>query len=192
MTPQELMQMLEQRLSLLGMKIQPSVAKIIVSLSQGLPGYTHLMGQAAARSAIKARTLEIGSIQLADAVSTAIAKSDETVKSSYSKATLSTKPTNQYRQALLACALAKIDDRGYFNAAAVKYPFSEIMGRKMEIPAFARHLNEFCDESRGPMLTKEGRAKNYQYRFADPLMRPYVVIRGLGDGLITDKHLGND
>jgi hypothetical protein len=77
---------------------------------------------------------------------------------------------------------------GYFNAAAVREEFSKIMKRRMEIPAFARHLNEFCDVSRGPALVKEGKPKSFEYRFADALLRPYVVIRGIQDGLIRNGY----
>src|SRR6185295_7064347 len=95
-----------------------------------------------------------------------------------------TKPKNQYREALLSCALADADERGCFSAAALREPFSRIVGRKMDIPAFSRHLKEFCDPSRGPVLVKEGKAKSYKYSFAEPLMRPYVVIHGVREGLM--------
>jgi hypothetical protein len=54
----------------------------------------------------------------------------------------------------------------------------------MEIPAFARHLNEFCKADRGPALVKEGRAQNFEYRFSEPLVRPYAVIKGVADGWV--------
>jgi hypothetical protein len=84
----------------------------------------------------------------------------------------------------LACALTPIDDRGYFAAADVKGPFSRIMGKPLDIPHYARHLNEFCDPKRGPSLVKVGQAKSYQFRFADALLRPFVVIKGINEGLI--------
>ena len=38
---------------------------------------------------------------------------------------------------------------------------------------------------RGPILSKKGQPRRYRYRFANPLMQPYVTMRGLASGLIT-------
>ena len=160
-----------------------------IRLAQGLPGYTHLLGQNAARNAIKRRSLHIEMEDLNAALHKSIELCDEKIKDLYDRAVRSTKPNNQYRQALLACALAPIDSRGYFSAKNVKRPFSQIMRKEMDIPHFSRHLAEFCDDERGPPLIKEGRPKSYVFRFSDALLRPYVVIKGMNDGLIPRKTL---
>ena len=49
----------------------------------------------------------------------------------------------------------------------------------MEIPNFARHLQEFQTAERGPVLLREGKPKTYEYRFADPLLRPYAILTGI-------------
>jgi hypothetical protein len=187
MTADELTQIIDKRLPILGMSIDHKVRSQIVKLSQGFPGYTHLLGQAAVRSAIKRRAMRINGKDLIGAMEIAIEKSDETITNEYSRAVRSTKPKNQYKEALLACALADTDPRGYFNASAVRDPFTDIMGKPKIIPNFARHLQEFCDGSRGPTLIREGKPKSFEYRFADPLLRPYVLIRGLREGL-TPEH----
>lgn len=184
MSPPELKQIVEGRLPLLSMKAEKGVVDHLVALSQGLPGYTHMMGQAAARSAIARRSLIISEGDLDAAIQSAVDSSLESVREAYAKAIRSTKPGNQYRQALLACALAETDDRGLFQRAHVRDRFSSLMGRRMEIPAFARHLNEFCKPDRGPALVKEGRAQSFEYRFAEPLVRPYALIKGVADGWV--------
>lgn len=191
MDPGELMQIIETRLDLLQMKMAPEVKKNLVSLSQGLPGYTHLMGQAASRSAIKRKALWVEEQDFDHAIKSAIETSDDSMKAAYAKAIRSTKPQNQYRQALLACALAHTDDRGFFNAGAIRQPFSEILGREVDIPNFSRHLKEFCDLARGPALVKEGRPRTFEYRFHDPLLRPYVVIRGVAEGMIRKDQVAS-
>jgi Cdc6-like AAA superfamily ATPase len=184
MSKEELSKIFEKRLPDLGMTIDVPVRETLIKLAQGLPGYTHLLGQNAARSAIRRRSLNIAVEDLNDALKKSIDQCDEKIKELYANSVRSTKPLNQYRQALLACALAPIDDRGYFAAADVKGPFSRIMGKPLDIPHYARHLNEFCDLKRGPSLVKVGQAKSYQFRFADALLRPFVVIKGINEGLI--------
>jgi Cdc6-like AAA superfamily ATPase len=185
----ELREILHTRLKLLNMDISGGAESAMVRLSQGLPGYIHLMGQASTTHAIKRRSLSVDLQDLNHAIHSAIEKSIETVQSAYAKAVRSPKPGNQYRQALLACALAEADIRGAFTAAAVREPFSMIMKRDKDIPSFARHLNELCRKERGPALIKEGHQRNYEYSFADPLLKPYTVIRSIGDGLITHDDL---
>jgi hypothetical protein len=97
---------------------------------------------------------------------------------------MSPRRENLYAQVLLACALARCDDLGYFAAADVRKPMSRIMGRSYEIPAFSRHLNDFCEATRGPILTKIGTRRRFRFRFITPLMQPYVIMKGLGSGLI--------
>ncbi len=36
------------------------------------------------------------------------------------------------------------------------------------------------------MLQREGTSRRYFYRFSDPILQPYVVLKGLSSGLITD------
>jgi Cdc6-like AAA superfamily ATPase len=184
MSMPELSKIFDKRLPDLGMTIDADVSETLIRLAQGLPGYTHLLGQNSARSAIRRRSLNIAVVDLNEALKKSIDQCDEKIKELYGNSVRSTKPRNQYQQALLACALAPIDDRGYFAAADVKAPFSAIMGKQLDIAHFARHLNEFCDPKRGPSLIRVGQPKSYQFRFADALLRPFVVIKGINDGLI--------
>ena len=103
----------------------------------------------------------------------------------YDAATASLRPESLLKQVLLACAMAPVDELGYFAASDVRGPLSMIMGRQYDSPAFARHLSQFCDNSRGAILQRTGRRYHYRYRFSDPLIQPYVLISGFHQGLIT-------
>jgi hypothetical protein len=50
------------------------------------------------------------------------------------------------------------------------------------IPSFARHLNEFTEDKRGPILKKIGTPR--RFRFINPLMQPYVIMQGCQQGKI--------
>jgi hypothetical protein len=92
----------------------------------------------------------------------------------------------KYKPVLLACALAKKDEHGFFYARDVTLPLRQITGKDdYNIPAFAKHLKQFSEADRGPILERRGR----QYRFVRPDMEPYVILRGLSEGLITEAQL---
>jgi hypothetical protein len=181
MSPDELRQILVDRIPRLNMSISEPVTTKMIKFSQGLPGYMHLLGLLAARSAIGARSLKIVIPNLKDAVTRALEKADESTRRDYYKAIQSTKPDNRYREALLACALARKNELGQFSASDVCEPYSVIMKKPMTIENFARHLNAFCDPDRGPALIKSGKPKRFLYHFANPLLEPLVVMRGTPD-----------
>ncbi len=185
MTPKELRQILETRLHLLHMDSDVKVIESIVALSQGLPGYTHLMGQAAAKNSIERRVMHIDSGSLLFAVQETVKRADEQITQAYLKATRSAKPENLYREVLLACAQAYVDERGYFTASAIRGPYSAILQREVSIPDYSRHLGEFTKPDKGPALIREGKPRSYQYRFAEPLLRPYTILRGISEGWIS-------
>lgn len=186
MSPEELTEILDKRLPELGMEAASKIKAQIASLSQGLPGYTHLLGQHAAQAAAKRRSLVIERDDLKRAATSCLSECDEMIREAYLKAVRSTKPKNYYKEALLACALAKTDEKGYFSASAIKKPYSEIIGSEKQIYDYARHIKEFCDEERGPVLLRQGKPKSFEYKFAEAILRPYVVLRGVGDETIDD------
>ena len=57
----------------------------------------------------------------------------------------------------------------------------------LDIPSFARHLKELSDQRRGCISVREGESRRLRYRFVNPLMRPYVIMRGVSDGLLTKE-----
>ena len=109
-------------------------------------------------------------------------------KERYITAIQSSHKDSLYEQVLLACALAEPDEFGYFGPPDVRGPMSAIMGKKYEIPAFARHLSSFCNESRGRALERRGTKHRYSYRFSNPLLRPYVYLRGIDNGRVPKKY----
>ena len=184
MSPQELNEIVNTGLSSVGMSIAPDALVYISTLSQGLPHYTHLLGLHSAREAIDSGRTSVTRPHVEGAIADAIDKAQETIRATYHKATMSPRRENLYRQVLLASALARADDFGYFAAADVREPMTRIMGRPFEIPAFSRHLNDLCEQLRGPVLHKIGSAHRFRFRFLNPLMQPFVIMNGLSSGMI--------
>lgn len=113
----------------------------------------------------------------------------ETTKTQYHEATRSGRKDALFDQVILACAMAPKDELSYFQPADIAAPMSSIMGKPYGIPSFAKHLNAFCDKGRGKILERTGVTRRYRYRFTDPLMEPYVVMRGLKTGLVSSDVL---
>jgi hypothetical protein len=113
----------------------------------------------------------------------------QSVVSNYQNATTSPRKDNLYGKVLLACAMAQTDPLGYFYAGDVRSPMQEIMGKRYEIAAFSQHLNAFTETDRGPVLKRAGTKRKFRFKFVDPLLKPYVVMKGLQQGLVDAEKL---
>jgi len=180
MNPEEIGAIVHKGLDSLGMTVSPDALARIVSLARGLPHYAHLIGVHASRAALDAHSLEVTVGFVNRGIEFALQDAQQTIRTKYLLATQSVKKRTLFADVLLACALAEADERGFFTAANVRTPLCQITGKKYELPNFAQHLAEFVDEKRGRILQREGKTR-YWYRFADPLMQPYVIMRGLQD-----------
>lgn len=185
----ELRQIVTSRLPSVGMDIEKGALDAIVSLSQGFPGFTHLIALNAARRSVSRKSVTIDYADLGHAFRTVVEEADQSVTDAYFNAVRSSRVENQYRQVLLACAVAQTDERGRFTARAVGEALKRI-GTPLAMTSFGRNLEQFCSIDRGPTLIRESLPKNYQYYFDYPLLKPFTTIKGLDDGSITPDQLG--
>lgn len=155
----------------------------------GLPYYTHAMGLHATTQAIFDDRDEINSSDVEEARNTVVQKTQQTITEAYNVATRSARDDVLFGRVLLACAIAAKDDEGMFAAKEVARPLSAIMNRPYDTPGYARHLKQFTEQQRGAILQVRGEARRRFYRFNDPMMQPYIILRGLSDGLITPEQL---
>jgi Cdc6-like AAA superfamily ATPase len=188
MSNDEISELIEKRLKRLGMTISRYVLHKIIAYSQGLPHYAHLIGLYACQEAARHKTRAVQKSHLDSAINNCINKAQQTIRDSYHKATSSPRPDNLFKQVLLACSLAKTDSLGFFAASDVVGPLSDIMKQRYDIPSFARHLKEFCDRERGPLLERRGVTRKFRYRFKDPLMQPYITLNGVASGLLQTTY----
>jgi Cdc6-like AAA superfamily ATPase len=185
MTKEELFEVLDKRLKQLGFAITGDARWKIVNLAKGLPAYVHGLGKHACLSAISnGSRLQIEESDIDQAIDSLIASSDQSFKDIYEAATRSNQPGNLLRQVLVACALAKVDESGYFTPVAVKEPLSAILGRHVEIANFQNHLKAFIDPKRKSILQRDGEERAYRFRFKQPAMQPFVLMKAFTDGII--------
>lgn len=191
MSKAELVEIVEKGLAQCeGLSISDVVKQRIADYSLGLPSYTHLLAREAALQAVREDRTSIEMIDLDVAIRESVDSQLESHLAAYNAAVLAPRGKN-FKPVLLACALARKDEHGFFYAKDVTQPLRRITETDYDIPSFARHLKDFCDVSRGPILERKGKPKNIRYRFRKPLMEPYVILRGLADGLITENRLSH-
>lgn len=187
MSESELLETIDKGLSKADLQMPDILRKRIATLSQGLPHNTHLLCKMAALSAVKMERTDLSEVDYRQAIRDAVIDKSESLGKVYKTATYSPKE-NIFAQVLLACALAA-DKAGVFSAKDVRVPLSAIGKQDYEIQAYIRHLDKFSSEARGPVLHKGGVKRRFQYSFVEPLMQPYVILRGLSEGLITEEQI---
>jgi hypothetical protein len=122
------------------------------------------------------------------AVARAIDRAHQSIVEAYRDATLGDQRSIR-PQLLLACALAAEDEFGFFAASDARDALGRILGKPPGSATLARQLDELSGEDRGAVLQKHGPAKATRYRFLDPLLQPYVAMRGVSEGVVRVRDL---
>lgn len=186
----EVERIVTDRLKLLDeMEIESSALKTISLVCTGLPYFTHLLGQNAVYNALNGWNDRILDADVTTAMGRAIEDSEREMKQAYYAATQSRQPGSRFRYTLAACALTQRDDFGYFTAASVRDALKVITGATRGIATFLDHLNRFCERDKGRILDAIGGKHQRRFRFRDPLMQPFVIIRSLSESVITEDHI---
>jgi Cdc6-like AAA superfamily ATPase len=189
MPKSELLEIIDKGLSkLASLTFELDAKERITDYSQGLPYYTHLLARESALHAVTNGRTHITMADLEEAIREAVDNHLESHLSAYNKAVYAPRGKN-FKPVLLACALAQKNDQQWFFPRDVVEPLKLITSTQYEIPAFVRHLKLFCELSRGCILERRGPPKKIQYRFIKPLVEPYILLRGLADGLIKEAQL---
>jgi len=186
MRKDEIHQILSGGLTELGMKMESACFETIAILAQGYPHFAHFLAKEAALSALNNKRLTINESDIFAATKVALSDNSYEVKDEYHKATLANRRGTLFEQVLISCALADVDELGYFSSTDVRKVLNSISSKQYEIYGFSQHLNAFTsDETRGKIFERRGSRKCYRYKFANPLLRPYAIIKGMNDGIVT-------
>lgn len=185
MSDEEIIDIISVRLRRAGMKITSDAIWNCVFVCKGLPHYAHLIGLHAMQSACDRRSLTIAARDVEEATDRSLSEANHSIKEAYERAVYSERKDNIFREVLTACALAKKDPLGRFNAKSVAIKLKEITGQDYAVPAFSYHLNEFCEEGRSCILQKYGQTRKFTFRFSEALMEPYVVLEALRQSILN-------
>jgi AAA domain len=187
MNSHEMQVLIESRLSKLDMNIDGDAKWKIVNLSKGLPAFGHALGKGAVLSSIDIRATQVHELNVNHSIDEWLGGSQNTLKSDYEQAIRSNQQRARYRQIMTACALAKTDESGYFTAKQVQKPLADILKKPIGIDGFNPNLKEFSSPKRGDVLQQIGSERIYRYRFTNPAMQPYVIMKGIQDGFLDEK-----
>lgn len=174
-------------LTQVGMSIEEHALNRIAAASKGLPHFTHLLGLESAIYAVEQEQTVVRGDDFDHGLARALDAMKETLGSHYHRAIMSPRKDARYAEVLLASALAPVDELGYFAPADLREPITAITGEQQDIPNFMRHLSAFCEGKRGKVLQRSDEHTRPRYRFSDTLMQPYVLLRGLSDGIISEE-----
>jgi hypothetical protein len=177
----ELNEVLDKRLRLTPMKIDPDARWTIVTLAHGLPYYVQMLGKYSSLHAVECRKLMIKEGDTEIAMDRLIEDSGQSFKDDYMEAVQSNQSGNLFKEVLLACALAEINESGFFTPTNVIEPLSAILHERKKHAHFERHLREFISAKRGRILVRRGDERQYRFRFDDPMMQPYIIIKSIRD-----------
>lgn len=189
MSTDELKQLVITRYSRCGIRTDADAVWKIIFLSRGLPYYAHSLAMNAARYAVDRRKSYVRHEDVDKALDSAIGELDQSIREDYVRAVRSQRGDDTlYASVLLACAFASTDELGRFQQSAVGAPLNKLApGKNYQAATYALHMNAFCTEDRGHVLQRSGTPRNYRYRFTDPMMQPFVILKGLNEGRLTDE-----
>jgi Cdc6-like AAA superfamily ATPase len=188
MSQAELYEIAEKGLHRVGMGIDDGAKRELAKLSQGLPHYMHSLTRFAAYAALGQGRMNIDPPDVVEAIKSAIENAQQSIVAAYHHATNSPHK-NLYAEVLLAAALSNNDDLCSFAAGDLREPLHRITKKHYRIDRYMRHLNALSKDDRGPILRKTGQRRRFRFRFVDPLMEPYVLLKGINDEMIGPGEL---
>lgn len=177
MNDEEIKEILLSGFKALNLKAEPAVIDEVPGLCNGYPHYAHLIGLSAAKACARNHTDKLTDQLFEVACSFAVEDAIERYRDAYAKATTTTQQS-RYPLILCSCGFAKHNDKGVFRTTDVVDAIRAEFGQRLTIQAVVPALGEFVGEARGRVLTAVPVRKRQCYRFSDPMMRPFLRLKG--------------
>ena len=187
MNREEIEGILDKGLDKLDMTTEADARRFIRIIPRGLPQYAHLLAQEGARQAIIGGEASITVEHVFDGMQAGLRKLDHSLASAFDAATYTARHSN-YADVLYACVWGRPDPDGYFSPVSIREPYSMIVGKRRGIDNYNPQLKALS-EGRGKILHRKGDRGSRRYRFSDPLMEPYVLLRGISAGRIDSAQM---
>lgn len=184
MSESELIETCTRMLGAAGLTADDAVVERIATLAQGLPHVVHLLGLAAARAAVASGSSHLTVAHLDEAVAVTLRRATEGVREAYEQAIVRAR-RGIFPEILLACALTPRDSRGRFSVDGVKATLEGIVGR--EVRGLTNQVSALTEVGRGSVLVKSGSGRDALYRFDNPMLQPYILMRGLEQDWATQQ-----
>lgn len=150
-----------------GIRFDPAVVERITDFVRGSPYFAQLLGLHAARSAVSRGVLGVERADLAYAVNRCLHEAERGIVDSYSRA-LAGRRRASLEEVLYAAARCPADAYGMFDPADLPGLPQAEMGET---------LSRLCDADYGAVLMPVTEAGRQRYRFANQMMRQYILMR---------------
>lgn len=173
----EIKDIIRKGMKKLNIEISEKLIENITAICCGYPHYAHLISLHACLNALNDCRFSISKPDVDFAISKSIEKAHDGLKQSYRLATM-TNRQNIYPEVLYACSTCKRDEYGSFQPKDLQTPLSHILKRSIQVTQFSGHLVNLCKEERGNILISEGAKGRRRYKFRNPLMRPFIRLKG--------------
>ena len=178
MSDRELEEIISKANIELDMDINKDVLEQIVMYSSGYPHYTHLLGKYSTLNSLQRESLHIDCVDFNKAVDQAIENANESIRSAYEKAVITSKSKSLFPTVLVACALVKTDEHGTFRLTDIKGVLEKEFDLHKDLQAYQYHIGKLCTEDRGNILEKINVSGSLsKYKFSNPLFKSYVILK---------------
>jgi energy-coupling factor transporter ATP-binding protein EcfA2 len=160
----------------LGLVFQARIKTRIVELAQGFPYYAHMLCLQTALAALNDGTLEISLAHFRAGVRRSHESVDRSIREAYNNAITSSRETT-FPDVLYAAARAHADEFGGVSPTDMTYVDAKRDGSRFNINSLNYPLSKLSSPDRGEILKRVGKERRYRYRFANPMMRQYVLMK---------------
>jgi hypothetical protein len=159
--------------------LSPEAEAMMHKLSRGSEEYSELLIRIAQEVAGKTGVAPLTANDLNRVIEIALSKSPPDLKEAYRIAVRSLQTNNLYSEVLLAAALTPHTVADEFSSSEVKAPLYRITKRIYRVDGFTRHLNDFTTATRGEILRKSWQAEGLRFRFTNPLLPVFIILKGI-------------
>jgi hypothetical protein len=188
MSDDDVRSIIDKGLARLPMGIDSTARDELVLFSQGVPYIAHLLCIYTCRAALAAGRKTVYSPHVEQGMNRSLDQWQQSTKALYNEALQSAQTGGIYKEVLLDSPLEEVADLNYFYRRGQVKPLSQITNRNYEILNYGRHLKELSEPRRGRVLQRVGESFRLRYRISNPILRPYIIMRGVKDKVI-DKTL---
>jgi hypothetical protein len=93
---------------------------------------------------------------------------------------------NYFGELLLACALiTNTDESGYFAPIQVAEPLAALVEKRRDVAHYIDQLHKLATPERGDILQRSGEKRGYRFRFRDPMMQPFILMKGVAAKVLS-------
>lgn len=178
LTAEESQELLDTVLAGAGLDVEPAAARELIETSAGRPGAMQDLAGRAAAAAQRRGVGRVGEAQAEDAMREALEATDPDVREEYEHATIRAR-RGIFPEILWACARSPREPDGSFSTRSVRDTLQRLL--KREVRGLTNQISVLAETTRGQVLEKVSGAPNPRYRFVNPRLEPFVLLRGLGD-----------